>query len=56
MFSPSQWGQIVVSDIGAVFWAVALYYSVNKFGFFEVFRTYVVPYLWYDRFLLGDSD
>lgn len=47
VFSPSQWGQIVISDIGTLFWAVGLYYSINKFGFFEVFRTYLVPYLWY---------
>lgn len=47
MFSPNQWGQIVISDIGVFFWAVGLYYSINKFGFFEVLRTYVIPYLWY---------
>ena len=47
MFSPNQWGQIIISDIGVLFWAAALYYSINRFGFFEVFRTYLVPYLWY---------
>ena len=53
IFSPSQWGQIVISDIGTLFWVVGLYYSINKFGFFEVFRTYVVPYLWYVAWILS---
>jgi omega-6 fatty acid desaturase (delta-12 desaturase) len=47
MFSPNQWGQIIISDVGVVIWLVALYFSIGKFGFFEVFRTYLVPYLWY---------
>jgi omega-6 fatty acid desaturase (delta-12 desaturase) len=47
MFSPNQWSQIIISDVGVVFWLVALYYSIGKFGFFEVFRTYLLPYLWY---------
>ena len=46
MFSPSQWTQIIISDVGVFLWLVALYYSINRFGFFEVFRTYLVPYLW----------
>jgi len=46
MFSPSQWGQIIISDVGVLLWLVALYYSINTFGLFEVFRTYFVTYLW----------
>jgi len=52
MFSPNQWGQIIISDVGVLFWAAALYYSINRFGFFEVFRTYLVPYLWVNHWLV----
>ena len=38
--------QIVASDIGIFIWAAVLYYSIGKFGFLEVFKTYLVPYLW----------
>ena len=46
IFSPKQRMQIVVSDIGIFIWAAALFYSVGKFGFLEVFKTYLAPYLW----------
>jgi len=52
MFSPSQWGQIIISDIGVLLWLAALYYSVNRFGIFEVFRTYFLPYLWVNHWLV----
>lgn len=47
MFSPHHYGQIVVSDIGVLIWFFAVIAAINHFGFFEVFRTYLVPYLWY---------
>lgn len=52
MFSPSQWGQIIISDVGVLLWLVALYYSINTFGLFEVFRTYFVTYLWVNHWLV----
>lgn len=52
MFSPHQWGQIVISDVGVVLWLVALYFAIDKFGFFEVFRTYLVPYFWVNHWLV----
>ena len=47
IFSPKQRMQIVVSDIGIFIWAAALCYSVGKFGFLDVFKTYLAPYLWF---------
>jgi omega-6 fatty acid desaturase (delta-12 desaturase) len=47
MFNDNQRGQIILSDIGVVLWLAAICYSINLFGFFEVFRLYLVPYLWY---------
>lgn len=38
--------QIIVSDIGIFIWAAVLCYSIGRFGFLEVFKTYLVPYLW----------
>lgn len=46
IFSPKQRMQVIASDIGIFIWAAALYYSIGKFGFLEVFKTYLVPYLW----------
>lgn len=47
MFSAHQYGQIIISDIGILFWVAGIALSIKQFGFFEVFRTYLVPYLWY---------
>lgn len=47
IFSSSQRGQIIVSNIGLAIWLGAIIYSIKTFGFFEVFRLYLVPYLWY---------
>ncbi|KAJ3488412.1 hypothetical protein NLI96_g2861 [Meripilus lineatus] len=52
MFSPHHYGQIVMSDIGVIIWAAAVAYSIYHFGFFEVFRTYLVPYLWVNHWLV----
>jgi len=52
MFNPDQWGQIIISDIGVVLWLAAIFYSINTFGFFEVFRLYLIPYLWVNHWLV----
>ncbi len=46
MFSPHHYGQIIMSDVGVFIWAAAVAASMYRFGFFEVFRTYLVPYRW----------
>ncbi len=51
MFSPHHWSQVLVSDIGILFWLGAIGYSIFTYGFSTVFRLYLVPYLWYDPFL-----
>ena len=38
--------QIIVSDIGILIWAAVLWYSIATFGFLDVFKIYLVPYLW----------
>jgi omega-6 fatty acid desaturase (delta-12 desaturase) len=50
IFGEHQWGQIILSDIGVAFWLAAIGYSIHTWGFFEVFRLYLVPYLWYVTF------
>ena len=46
IFSPKQRMQIVVSDIGIFIWAAVLCYSIGRFGFLDVFKTYLAPYFW----------
>ncbi|KAH9947625.1 delta12-fatty acid desaturase [Amylocystis lapponica] len=52
LFAPHQRGQIILSDIGIALWlggiATAIYYK----GFLEVFRVYLVPYLWVNHWLI----
>jgi len=52
IFGEHQWSQIILSDIGVVFWLAAIGYSINTWGFFEVFRLYLVPYLWVNHWLV----
>lgn len=52
MFNDNQWGQIIMSDVGIVIWLAAIFYSIRQFGFFEVFRLYLVPYLWVNHWLV----
>jgi omega-6 fatty acid desaturase / acyl-lipid omega-6 desaturase (Delta-12 desaturase) len=46
MFSPHQYGQIIISNIGVFLWLSAIGVSIYYNGFLEVFKTYLVPYLW----------
>jgi omega-6 fatty acid desaturase / acyl-lipid omega-6 desaturase (Delta-12 desaturase) len=46
MFNPHQYGQIVMSNVGVFLWLSSVAVSIYYKGFFEVFRTYLVPYLW----------
>lgn len=47
MFKPGQRTMILVSNVGLLLWLAAIGASISRWGFFEVFRTYLVPYLWY---------
>lgn len=47
MFRPDHRGQILISNVGILLWAAGVAYAISQWGFFEVFRVYLVPYLWY---------
>lgn len=46
MFAPHHRDQIIISDVGIVLWLAAVITSIYYRGFAEVFRVYLVPYLW----------
>ena len=47
MFAPHHYGQIIISNVGVLLWMPGIGLSIAQWGFFEVFRVYLVPYLWY---------
>ncbi|KAI0261108.1 delta-12 fatty acid desaturase protein [Gloeopeniophorella convolvens] len=51
-FAPHQATQIIISDLGVVAWAAAVIYYSLQVGFLEVFRVYLVPYLWVNHWLI----
>ncbi|KDQ62389.1 hypothetical protein JAAARDRAFT_30292 [Jaapia argillacea MUCL 33604] len=52
MFAPHQRGQIFMSDIGIVLWLGAVGSWIYYKGFAEVFRLYLVPYIWVNHWLV----
>ncbi|EIW55617.1 uncharacterized protein TRAVEDRAFT_38834 [Trametes versicolor FP-101664 SS1] len=52
MFKPGQRTMILVSNVGLLLWLAAIGASISRWGFFEVFRTYLVPYLWVNHWLI----
>ncbi|KAG8900265.1 hypothetical protein FRB99_006165 [Tulasnella sp. 403] len=52
LFAPHQYRDIVVSDIGVLIWAGALAYSISTWGFLNVFKVYILPYLWVNHWLV----
>jgi len=52
MFRPHQYGQIVLSDIGIVIWLGGVIAAIQHFGFADVARLYLVPYLWVNHWLV----
>ena len=52
MFAPHQRESIVLSDIGIVLWLAGVGTSIYTFGFWSVFRLYLVPYLWVNHWLV----
>jgi len=52
MFAPHQHNQILISDVGIIIWlGVIATWSYYK-GFSEVFRLYLMPYLWVNHWLV----
>ncbi|KAG9315663.1 fatty acid desaturase-domain-containing protein [Chiua virens] len=52
MFAPHQYGSIIISDIGILLWLAGVAGSIYNFGFWNVFRLYLVPYLWVNHWLV----
>lgn len=46
MFSPHHWVDVVLSDIGVVFWLIGLAAATYVYGIRSVFVLYLQPYLW----------
>ncbi|KAG7088467.1 hypothetical protein E1B28_012456 [Marasmius oreades] len=52
MFSPKQYSQIILSDIGIFLWLAGVLGWIYYKGFAEVFVLYGVPYLWVNHWLV----
>ncbi|KAF8215140.1 delta-12 fatty acid desaturase protein [Mycena galopus ATCC 62051] len=52
MFSPHQWTDVVVSDIGVAFWLLGLAAAIYVYGISTVFVVYIQPYLWVNHWLI----
>jgi len=52
MFAPHHYGQVIVSAIGFALWLAGIGAGIYYKGFFETFRTYLVPYLWVNHWLV----
>jgi omega-6 fatty acid desaturase (delta-12 desaturase) len=46
MFSPHHYGQVIMSNVGVFLWICSIAVSIYYRGFLDVFRVYLVPYLW----------
>lgn len=55
MFAPHHYSQIIVSNIGVALWLSVIGTWIYYKGFAEVFRLYLVPYLWYTLINQGKS-
>jgi len=52
MFAPHQRDSVVLSDVGILLWLAGISSSIYAFGFWTVFRLYLVPYLWVNHWLV----
>ncbi|KAL1744096.1 fatty acid desaturase-domain-containing protein [Schizophyllum fasciatum] len=52
MFAPHQYGQIMRSNLGIAIWLAIVIASLRTYGFAQVFRVYLVPYLWVNHWLV----
>ncbi|KAG8881893.1 hypothetical protein FRB97_008940 [Tulasnella sp. 331] len=44
--------EVIISDVGVFLWLALIGLSVNTWGFLTVFRTYIMPYLWVNHWLV----
>ncbi|KAF8526151.1 fatty acid desaturase-domain-containing protein [Gautieria morchelliformis] len=52
LFSPHQYSQVLVSDVGIFLWLAGIVAWSMTRGFGEMFRIYLVPYLWVNHWLV----
>ncbi|THG95379.1 hypothetical protein EW026_g6263 [Hermanssonia centrifuga] len=52
IFAPHQYWQIIWSDIGVIVWALSIAGAIHRFGFADVFRLYLAPYLWVNHWII----
>ncbi|KAF9527543.1 delta-12 fatty acid desaturase protein [Crepidotus variabilis] len=52
MFAPHHYGQVIISTAGVALWLAGIALSIKQWGFLTVFRTYLVPYLWVNHWLV----
>ncbi|KAF9554713.1 fatty acid desaturase [Agrocybe pediades] len=52
MYAPHHYNQVILSTFGILVWLATVGVSINHWGFLEVFRTYLVPYLWINHWLV----
>jgi len=52
MFAPHHYWQVLLSDLGILLWLSAVGTAIYYYGFLEVFKLYLVPYLWVNHWLV----
>lgn len=52
MFSPHHQTQVTISIVGVLLWLTGISTWIYYKGFWEVFRLYLVPYLWLVRLVV----
>ncbi|KAF8189814.1 fatty acid desaturase-domain-containing protein [Mycena galopus ATCC 62051] len=52
IFAPHQHSQIVLSDLGIFIWLALIVISCFQWSFLTVLRTYLVPYIWVNHWLV----
>ncbi|KAK7046598.1 FA-desaturase domain-containing protein [Favolaschia claudopus] len=52
IFAPHHHSQIVLSDLGIFIWLALIVLSCYHYSFLTVFRTYLVPYIWVNHWLI----
>ncbi|KAF8631815.1 hypothetical protein AX17_005030 [Amanita inopinata Kibby_2008] len=52
MFAPHHYSQVIISVLGTVLWLTGISTWIYQRSFSEVFRLYLVPYLWVNHWLV----
>ena len=52
MYQPHHYNQVLISVVGVLIWLACIGVAISNFGFLTVFKTYLVPYLWVNHWLV----